>query len=188
MTLLVSVLNVQVELFSYFFFRLVFSIDVEVTAIVNSSTNIYLNWTFGASTEELKKTLSGIIIFYKVLKEKEPFHHVSLPPTTTSHLLKNLQKFTSYEILVAPSSRNGTGIPSKTVIRETFEDGKLHISMKPNSDQSLKLSLHMEPNSVACDGFLYALYLNLQCIIGNLKLETPAFFCVTRMRITLTES
>ena len=129
MTLLVSVLNDQIELFSYFFFRLVFSIDVEVTAIVNSSTSTYLNWTLGASPEELNKT-NGIAIFYKTLKE--PFHHVSLPPETTSHLLKNLQKFTSYKILVAPPSRNGTGIPSKTVIRETFEDGKLHISMKPN--------------------------------------------------------
>ena len=40
-------------------------------------------------------------------------------------------------------------------------------------------------NSDACDDIPYVLYVVMR---GNLKIETPAVFCATWMRVTLTES
>ena len=44
---------------------------------------------------------------------------------------------------------------------------------------------HKESNSDACDDIPYVLYVVMR---GNLKIETPAVFCATWMRVTLTES
>lgn len=101
------------------------SFPINLTAVVQSSTSIHLHWTLKVLSAESSSTLSGFMVFYKVFDDTPSFDQLALPPTTTSLLLENLKKFTHYQVLVSPSSSNGTGIPSELLYRQTFEDGKL---------------------------------------------------------------
>lgn len=47
-----------------------------------------------------------------------------MSPTTQTHIVTNLKKYTKYEFFIAPFYRSVEGQPSNSKIVQTFEDGK----------------------------------------------------------------
>lgn len=45
-------------------------------------------------------------------------------PSTESHIVSNLKKYTKYEFFIAPFYRTVEGQPSNSKIVQTMEDGK----------------------------------------------------------------
>ena len=107
---------------SYFcFLFLVLAADFNITAVVLSSTSIKVNW----SIPEQEENVTSIFVFYKTLDSRN-FQSQAIPTSLQGgFVIENLMKFTPYKITVAPTTVNGTGIPSSFVTLKSFEDGML---------------------------------------------------------------
>ena len=69
--------------------------------------------------------MTSITVFYKILNGTVSFRSTPVPASVQGGVvLENLEKYTWYKITVSPTTKNGTGIPSRFATKRTKEDGE----------------------------------------------------------------
>lgn len=92
---------------------------------VRSSSSIEVKWQALEQSAQTDQTssLTGYVIFFKE-ESSENYQQMAVQKDIVTTVLKDLKKFTLYQISVSPYSSNGNGVPSQPVENKTLEDGE----------------------------------------------------------------